>query len=105
MTPYLSDAIELISYEIDKAICVNNDEQPKRKYLGGSSVNPCPDKFSTDMQVAPDEEKSSPPGRYIFDMGHFIEDMIAGYLRRAGFGLKTHDSQGKQFGFWSLTSK
>ena len=41
----------------------------------------------------------------IFDMGHFIEDMIAGYLRRAGFELKTHDSQGKQFGFSSLTSK
>ena len=45
------------------------------------------------------KRKSSPPGRCIFDMGHFIEDMIAGYLRRAGFELKTHDSQGKQFGF------
>ena len=41
-TPYLSDAIELISYEIDKAICVNNDEQPKRTYLGGSSLGSLP---------------------------------------------------------------
>jgi CRISPR/Cas system-associated exonuclease Cas4 (RecB family) len=52
------------------------------------------------MQTQPDEDKEfSARTLRIFDMGHFIEDMIAGYLRRAGFELKTHDSQGKQFGF------
>ena len=37
-TPFHSDAIELISYNIDKGICEKNDAQPKRKYLGGSSL-------------------------------------------------------------------
>ena len=71
-TPYLSNAIELISYEIDKAICVNNDEQPKRKYLGGSSLGSlCPRQIQYRyMQVAPDEEKEfSARTLRIFDMG------------------------------------
>ena len=45
------------------------------------------------MQTQPDVDKEfSARTLRIFDMGHFIEDMIAGYLRRAGFELKTHDS-------------
>ena len=102
MTPYHSDAIELISYNIDKGICQNNDEQPKRTYLGGSSLgSACVRQVQYRyMQTQPDEDKEfSARTLRIFDMGHFIEDMIAGYLRRAGFELKTHDSQGKQFGF------
>ena len=101
-TPYHSDAIELISYNIDKGICQNNDEQPKRTYLGGSSLgSACVRQVQYRyMQTQPDEDKEfSARTLRIFDMGHFIEDMIAGYLRRAGFELKTHNSQGKQFGF------
>ena len=51
------------------------------------------------MQVAPDEEKEfSARTLRIFDMGHFIEDMIK-RLFKALAELKTYDSQGKQFGF------
>ena len=101
-TPYHSDAIELISYNVDKGICEKNDKQPKRKYLGGSSLgSACSRQVQYRyMQTPPDEDKEFPARTLrIFDMGHFIEDLIAGYLRDAGFELKTHDSQGKQFGF------
>ena len=67
-------------------------------HLLGSGM--CPSSSIQIYAVAPDEDKEfSARTLRIFDMGHFIEDMIAGYLRRAGFELKTHDSQGKQFGF------
>lgn len=101
-TPYHSDAIELIAYNIDKAICEINDERPKRKYLGGSSLgSACARQVQYRyMQTPPDEDKEFPARTLrIFDMGHFIEDLIAKYLRDAGFELKTHDSKGGQFGF------
>ena len=101
-TPYHSDAIELIAYNIDKAMCDINDERPKRKYLGGSSLgSPCARQIQYRyMQTKPDEDKQFPARTLrIFDMGHFIEDLIAKYLRDAGFELKTHDSKGEQFGF------
>lgn len=102
MTKFHSDAIELISYEIDKSICEQNDAQPKRTYLGGSSLgNDCARQVQYRyMQVPPDEDKMFPARTLrIFDMGHFIEDLMAKYLRDAGFELKTHDTNGKQFGF------
>jgi hypothetical protein len=35
----------------------------------------------------------------IFEMGHVLENVIAEWLRNAGFELKTHDESGQQFGF------
>lgn len=102
MTPYHSDAIELISYQIDKSICEKNDIKPKRTYLGGSSlgaecIRQVQYRF---MQTKPDEEKNfSARTLRIFDFGHTIEDLVAGYLRDSGFDLRTHNSQGEQFGF------
>ncbi len=101
-TQFHSDAIELISYEIDRAICEKNDTQPQRAYLGGSSLGgPCSRQVQYRyMQVKPDEDKMfSARTLRIFDMGHFIEDLLAKYIKEAGFDLKTHDSNGKQFGF------
>ena len=62
MTTYHSDAIELIAYNIDKGICDKSDEQPKRKYLGGSSLgSPCSRQVQYRyMQTAPDEGKEFP---------------------------------------------
>ena len=83
MTKFHSDAIELISYEVDKSICEQNDAQPKRTYLGGSSLgNDCARQVQYRyMQVPPDEDKMFPARTLrIFDMGHFIEDLMAKYL-------------------------
>jgi len=35
----------------------------------------------------------------IFQRGHVIEDCMVGWLREAGFELRTRDKQGEQFGF------
>ena len=101
-TPYHSDAIELISYHVDAGICEQNDSKPRRTYLGGSSLgSACMRQIQYRyMQTEPDEDKHFPARTLrIFDMGHFIEDLMAKYLREAGFDLKTHDSRGEQFGF------
>ena len=93
----------LIAYNIDKAICDKNDEQPKRKYLGGSSLGSA---CSRQVQYRYMQTKSlmrtkSSQRRTlrIFDMGHFIEDYDCWLFKGRWFELKTHDSQGKQFGF------
>lgn len=43
--------------------------------------------------------KSSP---WIFEAGHRGEDVVAGWLRLAGFDLRTERSDGRQFGFSAL---
>ena len=99
---YHFDAIELISFNVDKAICEKNDAQPSRKYLGGSSLgSACARMVQYRYMQTPVDESKQFPARTlrIFDFGHQIEDMVAKYLLDAGFELKTHDSQGGQFGF------
>lgn len=101
-TQYHSDAIELISFHVEKSICEQNDSRPKRTYIGGSSLgSACARQIQYRyMQTKPDEDKHFPARTLrIFDMGHFIEDLMAKYLKDAGFDLKTHDSMGDQFGF------
>lgn len=44
------------------------------------------------------------PGKVIrrFQMGHMHEDETAGWIRAAGFDLRTHKQDGRQFGFTAL---
>lgn len=101
-TKYLSDAIELLSYHVDRAICDKNDALPKRTYLGGSSLgSACARQVQYRYMQTPVDEDRQFPARTlrIFDFGHNIEDILAEYLKDAGFDLRTHGPQGEQFGF------
>ena len=52
------------------------------------------------LGTAPDPGKDFDARTYrIFQFGHELEDSMAGWIRNAGFDLRTMDSNGKQYGF------
>ena len=91
---------ELINPYIDAALEKTRAEQPKRLYLGASELGePCKRKV---ILGALDAVRTPLTGRKlrIFEMGHKFEDMVADWLKRAGFWVHTIDPQtGKQFEF------
>lgn len=87
---------------VDAAIQKKRAEQPRRQYLGASTWGePCARKLAYSYHQHPQDEDRGFTGNNlrIFDMGHDGEDRVAEYLRLAGFDLKTHGEDGKQFGF------
>ena len=87
---------------IDNKLIESNKKQPKRDYLGSSVLG---DKCSRKIQymflgTEPDPGKDFDARTYrIFQFGHELEDSMAGWIRNAGFDLRTMDSNGKQYGF------
>ena len=95
-----SDADNIIK-ELDRAIVEKERKQPRRKYLGASSLgDPCSRKLQYRyMNQQIDEGKGFPAKTLrIFGLGHTIEDMMVMYFRDAGFDLRT-EKKGEQFGF------
>ena len=99
-TTYHFDLIKQISEHIDQGIVRENNKRTPRTYIGGSSLgNDCARQVQYRyMQTKKDEDFQARTLR-IFEFGHHIEDMIAGYLKNAGFDLRTHSTKGEQFGF------
>jgi hypothetical protein len=87
---------------INKTIVDKNKSEPKRRYLGGSMLG---DKCARKIQYIykgqePDEGKSFDARTLrVFQLGHELENSMAGWIRNAGFDLRTIDSNGGQFGF------
>ena len=95
-----SDAQNIIK-ELDRGIVDKERKQPRRRYLGASSLgDPCPRKLQYRyMNQEVDEGKEFPAQTLrIFGLGHVIEDMMIMYFRDAGFDLRT-EKGGEQFGF------
>jgi hypothetical protein len=93
---------ERINCLIDRALLDRNAQQEPRDYLGGSRIGePCARKLVYEvMHTATDAGKGF-DGRTlrIFDVGHHFETLSIGWLRAAGFELRTHRRDGEQFGF------
>ncbi len=72
---------------------------PPRSYLGGSRLGEeCARKLQYEYQQA----SAKPPTarmHAIFAIGHAGEDTVAELLRAAGYDLRTHDGDSRQFGF------
>ena len=99
---YRSDIVEELHKTIDDAIVTKNKTRQKRDYIGGSSLgDDCIRKIQYRyMGVEPDKEKEfSAKTLRIFEFGHNIEDQAAGWIKSAGFDLRTEDKKGEQFGF------
>ena len=99
---YRSEIVNELHKTIDEAIVTKNKRNPTRKYLGGSSLgDDCVRKIQYRfMGVEPDKEKEfTAKTLRIFEFGHNIEDQAAGWIKSAGFDLRTEDKQGEQFGF------
>jgi hypothetical protein len=92
----------LFEETIDKTIVDKNKRQPRRRYLGGSMLG---DKCARKIQYIykgqdPDEDKDFKAQTLrIFQLGHDLENSMAGWIRNAGFDIRTMDSNGEQFGF------
>ena len=76
----------------------NHKHQKKRDYLGVSNIgDDCLRKVQ--LQYEGKEAEFSASTLRTFDIGHKLEDLVAEWLRIAGFELKTRNENGEQFGF------
>ena len=83
---------------LDAKIIENHKQQKKRDYLGVSSIgDDCLRKVQ--LQYEGKEAEFSASTLRTFDIGHRLEDLVAEWLRIAGFELKTRNENGEQFGF------
>lgn len=86
---------------IDRAMQANNSSQPRRQYLGASSIGePCSRRLAYGFHETPKDPDTGFKGKTLrmFDMGHDGEERMAKYLKAAGFNLQTHKEDGKQIG-------
>ena len=83
---------------LDAKIIENHKQQKKRDYLGVSSIgDDCLRKVQ--LQYEGKEAEFSASTLRTFDIGHRLEDLVAEWLKIAGFNLKTKNENGEQFGF------
>ena len=77
-------------------------QQPPRTYLGASRLGVlCERALQYEYSQAEVDYGRDHSGRLlrIFERGHVVEACMAGWLRAAGFDLRTHDVRGEPFGF------
>lgn len=97
--PAVADRVNAL---IDQALVERNQARRPRDYLGGSRIGePCARKLAYEYAHAAVDAGKGFDGRTlrIFDAGHQFETLSVQWLRAAGFDLRTHRSDGEQFGF------
>ncbi|MBX6741995.1 MAG: hypothetical protein IRY87_08105, partial [Acetobacteraceae bacterium] len=83
---------EAINALIDAALVAENGTRPRREYLGGSRLgDPCARRLQYEFLDVPRDPETAFSGQTlrIFAVGHVFEDLAIGWLRRAGFDLRT----------------
>lgn len=91
-----------INRRIDTALETERAGQRPRDYLGASRIGePCARRLVYEVTHTPVDPGRAFDGRSlrIFAAGHAFEDLAIGWLRRAGFDLRTQRRDGSQFGF------
>jgi len=91
-----------INRQIDAALETERARQRPRTYLGASRIGePCTRRLVYEFTQTPCDPGKEIAGRTlrIFAVGHSFEDLVIGWLREAGFDLRTHKADGSQFGF------
>jgi hypothetical protein len=94
-----------VNVAIDTALGARNRSQPPRRYVSSSGLGrECSRQIQFDyLAVSKDDGREFEPKTLrIFEAGHRSEDVIAAWLRLAGFDLRTHRRDGGQFGFSAL---
>ena len=87
---------------IDAGLQECERQQARRQYLGASRLGvACERQLQYEYAQAPVDPGREFSGRLlrIFERGHRTEDAMVGWLRAAGFILKTEGKEGQQFGF------
>lgn len=90
--------MQKINEILDARIIEHHKQQKKRDYLGVSSIgDDCLRKVQ--LQYEGKEAEFSASTLRTFDIGHRLEDLVAEWLKIAGFDLKTKNENSEQFGF------
>lgn len=95
----------LINTAIDGALIARHRAQPPRRYVSTSGLGrECLRQIQYDYLAVPKDEGRDfePTTLRIFEAGHRGEDVVAAWLRAAGFDLRSERSDGRQFGFSAL---
>lgn len=82
--------------------------EARRTYLGASRLGvECTRALQYEYADAPVDPGRDTPGRMlrIFERGHVLEECMIGWLRGAGFDLRTRRDDGAQFGFSALDGR
>jgi hypothetical protein len=96
---------DLVNGHIDAALQRQRDNEVPREYLGASRIGEeCARKLAYEYLKVPGEPFSSKTLR-IFAAGHKFEDMLADWLRDAGFDLRSHKPSGGQYGFEAMKGR
>lgn len=93
---------------IDAALSQAHARSIPRAYLGASRLGvTCERALQFEVAQAPVDAGREFTARLlrIFERGHLVEDCVAGWLRQAGFDLRTSDEAGQQFGFAALDGR
>jgi hypothetical protein len=97
-----------INAAIDAVLVARNRAQPPRRYVSSSGLGrECLRQIQYDYLAVPkDVGRDFEPGILrIFEAGHHGEDIVAAWLRAAGFDLRTVRADGRQFGFSALSGR
>lgn len=90
--------MQKINEILDVKLQERYENQEMRNYLGASMLgDECMRKVQ--LQYLGNRAKVSAQTLRTFDIGTLLEDLVAKWLRIAGFNLKTRNEKGKQFGF------
>jgi len=90
---------------VNAMLVTRNRSQRPRDYIGASGIGrDCLRQIQYDFMAVPKD-----PGRdfepktiRIFEAGHKGEDIVADWLKQAGFDLRTHGADGRQYGYVQL---
>jgi len=99
---------DAIHAAIDAALVVRNRAQPPRRYVSSSGLGrECLRQIQYDYLAVPKDEGRDfePKTLRIFEAGHRAEEVVAAWLRAAGFNLRTERVDGRQFGFRALDGR
>lgn len=94
-----------INAAIDAALTARNRAQPPRHYVSTSGLGrECLRQIQYDYLAVPKDpgRDFEPKTLRIFEAGHRGEDVVAAWLREAGFDLRTERADGRQFGFTAM---
>jgi hypothetical protein len=90
--------MQTINDLLDAKLLEQHKNQEKRNYLGASIIGEdCLRRIQ--LQFNQQEADFSAQNLRTFAIGHCLEDLIAEWIKLAGFDLRTQNENGEQFGF------
>ncbi|WP_245243168.1 hypothetical protein [Pararhodobacter sp. SW119] len=104
----LPDITAAVCAAIDTGLAARQGHERPRNYVSSSGLGrACLRQIQYDFLAVPKDEgqEFAPRTLRIFEAGHRGEDMVANWLRLAGFDLRTERPDGRQFGFSALAGR